>query len=102
MSPDPYTAAVGRRLRIVRLAAGLSLGDLKVKSGGRWKAVTVGSYERGDRHMTAENLAAYAKWLGVPVLMFYPGEGDELLRDYLARAHSRLAAEAMAEAGLAA
>ena len=102
MTPEPYTAAVGRRLRVVRRAAGIALSDLNVKSSGRFSAVTIASYERGDRHVTAETLAAYAKWLGVPVLMLYPGEGDQLLRDFLAAAYSRLGVEAAAAAGLVA
>ena len=43
-----YTRAVGQRLRAVRVQQGLSLKGVEKKSNGRWKAVVVGSYERGD------------------------------------------------------
>lgn len=61
---DLTTRAVrlGMRLREARNAAGLTLAALESESGGKWKAVVVGSYERADRHPTwvrVEHLAAY-------------------------------------------
>lgn len=44
-----YAQALGARLRHIRVQQGLSLQGVEAKSGGRWKAVVVGSYERGDR-----------------------------------------------------
>jgi transcriptional regulator with XRE-family HTH domain len=60
------------RLRAARLARGLSLQGIEVKSGGAWKAVVIGSYERGDRMPSMERLTAYAKWLGVPTSSLVP------------------------------
>ncbi len=40
------------RLRGLRLAAGLTLKQLEIKSRGLWKSVVVGSYERGTRHLS--------------------------------------------------
>lgn len=37
------------------------------KSTGRWKAVVVGSYERGDRAVTVQKLAELADFYGIPV-----------------------------------
>ncbi len=37
------------------------------KSQGRWKAVVVGSYERGDRAVTVQRLSELADFYGVPV-----------------------------------
>ena len=43
------------------------------KSQGRWKAVVVGSYERGDRAVTVQRLAELADFYGVPVQELLPG-----------------------------
>jgi hypothetical protein len=47
-----YAKALGGKLRAIRQQQGLSLHGVEQKSGGRWKAVVVGSYERGDRAVT--------------------------------------------------
>ena len=39
---------------------------------GRWKAVVVGSYERGDRAVTVQRLAELADFYGVPVSELLP------------------------------
>ncbi|MGH3984391.1 MAG: transcriptional regulator, partial [Pseudonocardiaceae bacterium] len=44
-----YAKALGSKLRGIRQQQGLSLHGVEQKSAGRWKAVVVGSYERGDR-----------------------------------------------------
>jgi transcriptional regulator with XRE-family HTH domain len=45
------------------------------KSKGRWKAVVVGSYERGDRAVTVQRLHELADFYGVPVSELLP-EGE--------------------------
>ena len=57
-----YAAALGQRLRTARARTGLSLGGVEEKSRGRWKAVVVGSWERGDRAMTPERLMELAEF----------------------------------------
>jgi len=57
---------VGVRLRVIRVQQGLSLQGVEEKSGGRWKTAAVGSYERGDRMLTAVQLAELAGFYGVP------------------------------------
>ena len=47
-----YAKSLGARLRSIRQQQGLSLQGVEEKSAGRWKAVVVGSYERGDRAVT--------------------------------------------------
>jgi transcriptional regulator with XRE-family HTH domain len=42
------------------------------KSAGRWKAVVVGSYERGDRAVTVSRLAELAEFYRVPVAELLP------------------------------
>jgi transcriptional regulator with XRE-family HTH domain len=69
--PD-YAKALGARLRDVRQRAGLSLQRVEARSGGRWKAVVVGSYERGDRAVTVQKLAELAHFYGVPLSEVLP------------------------------
>src|SRR3954463_5527172 len=51
---------LGARRRSIRQQQGLSLQGVEEKSNGRWKAVVVGSYERGDRAVTVSRLAGLA------------------------------------------
>ncbi len=71
MSND-YAKALGARLRTVRNQQGLSLQGVEAKSGGVWKAVVVGSYERGDRAVTVQRLAELADFYGVPMSELLP------------------------------
>ncbi|GAC1323729.1 MAG: transcriptional regulator BldD [Mycobacteriales bacterium] len=70
-APD-YAKALGSRLRAIRTQQGLSLHGVEDKSEGRWKAVVVGSYERGDRAVTVQRLAELAEFYGVPVAELLP------------------------------
>lgn len=67
-----YARALGARLRGIRTQQGLSLHGVEEKSEGRWKAVVVGSYERGDRAVTVQRLAELADFYGVPVQALLP------------------------------
>jgi len=67
-----YARALGARLRAIRTQQGLSLHGVEEKSEGRWKAVVVGSYERGDRAVTVQRLAELADFYGVPVQALLP------------------------------
>ena len=69
---NAYSLALGARLRAIRTQQGLSLHGVEEKSEGRWKAVVVGSYERGDRAVTVQRLAELAEFYGVPVSEFLP------------------------------
>src|SRR6201999_3733605 len=68
-----YAKALGAKLRGIRQQQGLSLHGVEQKSGGRWKAVVVGSYERGDRAVTVQKLSELASFYGVPVAELLPG-----------------------------
>jgi transcriptional regulator with XRE-family HTH domain len=74
MSND-YARGLGNRLRAIRQQQNLSLQGVEKKSGGRWKAVVVGSYERGDRAVTVAKLSELAEFYGVPVHELLPGAG---------------------------
>lgn len=67
-----YAKALGARLRAIRTQQGLSLHGVEEKSRGRWKAVVVGSYERGDRAVTVQRLAELAEFYGVPIQELLP------------------------------
>ncbi|GAA3382808.1 MULTISPECIES: transcriptional regulator BldD [Cryptosporangium] len=70
-----YAKALGARLRAIRQQQGLSLQGVEEKSGGRWKAVVVGSYERGDRAVTVARLNELAEFYRVPIAELLPGDG---------------------------
>jgi transcriptional regulator with XRE-family HTH domain len=67
-----YAKALGSRLRAIRTQQGLSLHGVEEKSRGRWKAVVVGSYERGDRAVTVQRLAELAEFYNVPIQELLP------------------------------
>ncbi|UQX90296.1 transcriptional regulator [Jatrophihabitans telluris] len=75
-APDDreYARALGSRLRAVRSQQRLSLHGVERKSGGKWKAVVVGSYERGDRAVSVARLAELAEFYGVPISELLPSE----------------------------
>lgn len=64
---EGYAKALGARLRAVRMQQHLSLHGVERKSAGKWKAVVVGSYERGDRAVSVQRLADLADFYGVSV-----------------------------------
>jgi len=76
MAPDDreYARALGSRLRAVRSQQRLSLHGVERKSAGKWKAVVVGSYERGDRAVSVARLAELAEFYGVPMSELLPAE----------------------------
>ncbi|MGB8019722.1 MAG: transcriptional regulator [Candidatus Nanopelagicales bacterium] len=77
--PNEYARALGARLRAVRNQQGLSLQGVEAKSRGLWKAVVVGSYERGDRAVTVQRLAELAAFYGVPVAELLPGPAPAVI-----------------------
>jgi transcriptional regulator with XRE-family HTH domain len=70
---NDYAKSLGGRLRAIRQQQGLSLHGVEEKSKGRWKAVVIGSYERGDRAVTVQKLSELAAFYGVPVEELLPG-----------------------------
>jgi transcriptional regulator with XRE-family HTH domain len=73
---EGYAKALGARLRAIRMQQHLSLHGVERKSSGKWKAVVVGSYERGDRAVSVQRLAELAEFYGVPVSdLLPPDEG---------------------------
>lgn len=69
-----YAQDVGERLRRVRVEQGLTLQDVERISQGEWKAAVVGSYERGDRNISASRLLELAEFYGISPADVLPGE----------------------------
>lgn len=70
------TLEVGRRLRSVRKQHGLSLQQVEKRSGGRWSASTIGSYERGFRVLNLPRLHELAVFYNVPMAVLL-GKGED-------------------------
>jgi transcriptional regulator with XRE-family HTH domain len=58
---DDFAAAAGEVLRQVRAGRSLSLRQVTVRSGGRFKPSSVASYERGERQISLERFFALAE-----------------------------------------
>lgn len=69
-----YQRRLGDRLRAIRQQQGLTLQQVEETSNGRWKAVVVGSYERGDRAVSVSKLAELGEFYNVPVSELLPKE----------------------------
>lgn len=67
-----YAKALGAKLRAIRQQQGISLQGVEARSDGKWKAVVVGSYERGDRAVTVQRLAELADFYSIPVSELLP------------------------------
>jgi len=58
---EDFAAAAGEVLRQVRTGRSLSLRQVTVRSGGRFKPSSVASYERGERQISLERFFALAE-----------------------------------------
>lgn len=76
-----YADDVGERLRNIRTRLQLSLQDVERTSKGKWKAAVVGSYERGDRNISASRLCELADFYGVPASEVLPDDGSSPHRE---------------------
>ena len=60
-----FAVAAGNVLRQIRTGRSLSLRQVTVRSGGRFKPSSIASYERGERQISLERLFALADVYGV-------------------------------------
>jgi transcriptional regulator with XRE-family HTH domain len=60
------------RLRIIRKSKGWSLQDVELHSNGMWKAVVIGSYERGDRAISLKKAISLMEFYQVPISELFP------------------------------
>lgn len=72
---------IGKSLRDIRRQQELTLKQVEIKSRGVWKAVVVGSYERGSRTLSIEKALRLCQFYGVPFSALtessQPNESDE-------------------------
>jgi len=69
--PERSIEEIASAIKGVRRAKGMTLRDVEEKSGGVWKAVVIGSYERCDRALSVKKAINLANFYQVPL--------DELL-----------------------
>ena len=67
----PTNKDVQTNLRKIRKSKGLSLRQVEVLSNGKYKLVTIGSYERGSRSITVSKLIELSKFYDVPITEFF-------------------------------
>jgi transcriptional regulator with XRE-family HTH domain len=72
-NPDPIDVEVGRRIRVQRIARGISQTELGEKIGVTFQQVQ--KYEKGSNRVGASRLTKIAKVLGVTVETFFGGPG---------------------------
>jgi transcriptional regulator with XRE-family HTH domain len=64
-----------RLVRQLRRKKGLTLRQCEEQSGGKFKAVVMGSYERGTRAISLERLQEIADFYEVPIQYFFNESG---------------------------
>ena len=60
-------AAIAKAVRSIRKQKGLTLKEVEEISGGKWKSVVIGSYERCDRTLSLKRAIALAEFYQVPL-----------------------------------
>jgi transcriptional regulator with XRE-family HTH domain len=73
---------VSHRLRQIRMQQNLTLKQVEIRSHGKWKAVVVGSYERGSRSLSISKAQELCQFYGVPLALLFspqnPHPNDEI------------------------
>ena len=69
---------ISQRLRHIRQQQGLTLKQVEIRSRGQWKAVVVGSYERGVRALSLAKAEQLCNFYGVPLssILNEPQKGE--------------------------
>ncbi|CAN2239443.1 Cro/C1-type helix-turn-helix domain [actinobacterium SCGC AAA044-D11] len=65
--PERSIEEIAASIKAVRKAKGFTLMDVEVNSGGAWKAVVIGSYERCDRALSVKKAVSLANFYQVPL-----------------------------------
>ena len=75
MSIDTELDTLHNRLRQIRESQGLTLQQVSARSQGQISATALGSYERGDRSISARKILQIAQLYNIPVTeLFTPTE----------------------------
>jgi transcriptional regulator with XRE-family HTH domain len=78
MKIEEQLAALQARLRSIRESQGLTLSQVAAKSNGRLSAIALGSYERGDRSISAHKLLEISNIYQVPVAEIFKAQEKSL------------------------
>ena len=65
--PERSIEEIAAAMKLVRRGKGMTLRDVETKSGGVWKAVVIGSYERCDRALSIKKAINLANFYQVPL-----------------------------------
>jgi len=65
--PELSIEEIAQAMKTVRKAKGLTLKEVEEKSGGVWKAVVIGSYERCDRALSVKKAINLANFYQIPL-----------------------------------
>ena len=68
---------LAQRIRQIREAQGLTLQQVSARSKGRISAIALGSYERGDRSISAKKILEIAELYAIPAGEFFTPAGLE-------------------------
>ena len=63
----PTPLHIAQRLKHIRIQQHLTLKQVEIKSRGKWKAVVVGSYERGTRSLSIAKAEELCNFYSVPL-----------------------------------
>ena len=66
---------ISKRLRQIRKQQNLTLKQVEIRSRGKWKAVVIGSYERGTRSLNISKAKSLCEFYGVPLSALFQSEG---------------------------
>jgi len=74
---DPMTTPleISKRLRQIRKQQNLTLKQVEIRSRGKWKAVVIGSYERGTRSLSISKAKSLCEFYGLPLSALFLSEG---------------------------
>lgn len=67
----PIEEHCAAKLKALRRGRGLTLEECEIISGGKFKAVVLGSYERGTRAISLSKLSQLADFYDLPVQYFF-------------------------------
>ena len=71
MNSTEELAQLHKRLRSIRESKGLTLNQVAARSKGTISAIALGSYERGDRSISAKKLLRLAQIYQIPAFEFF-------------------------------
>lgn len=78
MRRAPIEEQCAAKLKSLRRGRGLTLEECEIKSDGRFKAVVLGSYERGTRAISLSKLSQLADFYDLPIQYFFTSKRESI------------------------